>query len=232
MTIAPFFLGVAEVSQELWRAATGVDPAALRTFDAEDALGLHCTSYAGIVSRGDALPVVCVDFAMAARFANALSVREGLTPAYTLVDVPGAPAPEVRWDRAASGWRLPTGDEWEHAARAGRYGAEEAPEGLCATQNGADRSFLRLSPTTAGLPCDDGFAGPAPVEAFPPNAWGLRSMQGNVAEWVWAPDGDGQQEARGGHFAGVATHLRPSFTARYAPTQRAIHLGLRLARSR
>ncbi|MFZ5479886.1 MAG: formylglycine-generating enzyme family protein [Myxococcota bacterium] len=226
--IAPFRLGAGEVHQALWREVTGIDPSSHRVFDG--GLGMYCTTYAGVDYVGDDLPVVCVDLAGVARFANALSERHGLDPAYTIEEVAGEEAPLVRWDRGANGWRLPTGDEWEHAARAGRTGRIEVDDSadLCAWQNGRDLAFLRLSPRTDdALGCDDGYAGPAPVGAFPPNAWGLRSMTGNVAEWVWDPAG----RQRGTSFEGGEEHLRLSFTMSRPPETRALGIGFRLARA-
>jgi len=54
-------------------------------------------------ARGDRLPVESVSWWDAIRFCNALSHREGLTPAYRLrAEVEG-----VEWDASVDGYRLP-----------------------------------------------------------------------------------------------------------------------------
>lgn len=230
--VGGFLLGEGEVDQALWATVTGVPPSRNRVFD-DGGLGQFCTSYAGIDYIDDALPVVCIDFVSVVRFANTLSIMGGFTPAYALD--PRGRAADIRWDRTADGWRLPTSDEWEYAARAGRGGAwdVELAGDLCLTQNGADRRFFLLDPTQSdALTCDDGYAGPAPVRALPPNAWGLRSMAGNVQEWVWDTAASGRRTVRGSSFYGTAEHLRYSATARLAPDTRALSLGVRLARNR
>lgn len=76
----------------------------------------------------------------------------------------------VRWLSVQTGahYRLPSEAEWEYAARAGH--------GSC-------------GPTGSGANCDgcgSVWAGrqTAPVGSFPPNAFGLHDMQGNVLEWL------------------------------------------------
>lgn len=59
----------------------------------------------------------------AVRFCNLLSARHGFTPAYVLGEPDAQGACSVEWHRAASGYRLPTESELEHAAAArGRSG--------------------------------------------------------------------------------------------------------------
>lgn len=79
------------------------------------------------------------------------------------------------------GGRLPSCDEWEAAARAGSrerwpWGARFVP-GLANIWNGETHAA-----ETTG-PGGDGFVYLAPVRSFPPNAWGLYDVIGNVFEY-------------------------------------------------
>jgi formylglycine-generating enzyme required for sulfatase activity len=115
------------------------------------------------------------------------SWREPEGPGSHVHERPNHPVVHVSWNDAAAyaawaGQSLPTEAQWEYAARGGLqqqlypWGDELTPGGqhLCNIWQG---EFPRVD--TA----EDGFAGTCPVDAFPPNNFGLYSMTGNVWEW-------------------------------------------------
>lgn len=106
------------------------------------------------------------------------------------------PAENVSWSEAhevllETGLKLPSEARWECAARGGTttpWWTGEDRDSLRGNANLADASSARWveveSSERADWPDhDDGFPATAPVGSFPPNAFGLHDVCGNVSEW-------------------------------------------------
>lgn len=119
----------------------------------------------------------------------------------------------ARLNRASRwpGFRLPSEAEWEYACRAGgarAYGASDAIDRTRANYDGTR--------TTR-------------VGRFPPNAWGLFDMSGNVWEWTSDDHSPGLKVIRGGSWRFGADSARCALRYTHRPQDRGYSLGVRLA---
>jgi formylglycine-generating enzyme required for sulfatase activity len=188
--------------------------------------------------QGGDLPVENVSWFEAIRYRNALSLKEGLTPAYSLSGPDDRPI--VTWNREANGYRLPTEAEWEYACRAGTVTPFNTGENVTTDQANYYGSY-----PYDNYPRGEYRSRTVPVGGLPPNAWGLYETHGNVWEWCW--DWYGEYEAenrtyptgttsgdyrvnRGGGWYDFRRHLRSAYRAAHPPEGRTFNLGFRLAR--
>ena len=137
-------------------------------------------------AKGDDHPVVNISWYDCIKWCNARSEAEGLSPVYLVkgeVYRSGIQTPEI--NPSANGFRLPTVDEWQYAARGGRTGLR-FPWGNSISHKEANYTGMRDSAWPYDM--EDGphpkygWHSSAPVASFKPNGYGLFDMVGNVWE--------------------------------------------------
>lgn len=111
-------------------------------------------------------------------------------PGSGLADRMQHPVVHVSWNDAVafSGWagmRLPTEAEWEYAARGGLE-QKLYPWGDKLRPDGQHRCNIWQGEFPNVDTGEDGYKGTCPVDAFPPNGFGLYSLAGNA--WDWCAD--------------------------------------------
>lgn len=112
------------------------------------------------------LPVEQVSWYDAVEFCNRLSKQAGLEPAYSI------DRSFVEWNRNANGYRLPTVEEWQYAAKGGQ-------EFVYSGSGKLDE---------VGWYKDNSEGKTHPVAQKAHNGYGLYDMSGNVGEWCWGSD--------------------------------------------
>ena len=204
VTVSSFYMGRFPVTQADYQEIAGTNPSQF---------------------RGPNLPVEQVSWFDAVEYCNKRSVKEGLTPAYTIA------GENVTWNRNANGYRLPTEAEWEYACRAGT----QTP------------FYTGTSVDNAGWYTGNSRNRTQPVGEKEPNAWGLYDLHGNVLEWCWDwlgnnYSGEAQTDPlgvssgtrrvyRGGCWRFEAHQNRSAFRYGNFPNLRIFIIGFRVARN-
>ena len=141
-------------------------------------------------------PVEMVSWYDAIYFCNKLSMKKGLSPVYAVdgeTDVTkwnytphkGKKLEgEVTQNTSASGFRLPTVEEWQYAARGGQNYEYSGSNNLDEVGWCSDNSGKRIHP----------------VAQKKANGYGLYDMSGNVWEWCWDDYDGSDRYLCGGNF--------------------------------
>ncbi len=217
LTIDSFYMDQYPVTKALWDAIR------------EWALENGYTDLPAGGGKGPDHPVHSVNWYDAVKWCNARSERDGLIPVYGhwIAATPpdyllygvyrtGEPThTDVNQDTSANGYRLPTGTEWEYAARGGLSGrrfpwddANTVQHTRANYQSRTEEAYDTSSTQgyheaywTGGVPYT------SPVGSFAPNGYGLYDMAGNVSEWCWNPQG-ALRQVRSGGWSSYAHWLR------------------------
>lgn len=189
-------MGMTAVTQRLYEKVMGENPSYFQLFN--DELEDYERDSLEEEGNSDNNPVERVSWFDAIYFCNKLSLMEGLEPAYS-VDGETDPAyweytphqgesldSDVYCDWSSDGYRLPTNEEWDEAAKGGenfKYsGSDDLDEvgWYEGNSNGISHSVAQKKA----------------------NGYGLYDMSGNVSEWTWdiGPHGTEERFIRGGSF--------------------------------
>lgn len=152
--------------------------------------------------NADNIPVVNVSLLDAVEFCNRLSDKEGYERAYTFT------GDKVAWNKDASGYRLPTVDEWMYAAKGNEKFKYSGSDNLDEVAWFANSTLDKKSKIVRNKKWEKNNTLPghtitsAQVGAKKkPNAYGIYDMSGNVEEICWKEKKDGYEIFRcGGSF--------------------------------
>jgi formylglycine-generating enzyme required for sulfatase activity len=212
--VAAFMMGTHEVTRALWAEVMEESP-----WDRTE----MCIIYG---ADDDTRPVECISLIEALVFANRLSIRDGLEPVYSSADDAFADV-----DDYASGYRLPSASEWLLALGEGRGEKSGVSGDVCASANVFDRARQqdRESKPDHGFACDDGQVDSQPVGERAANENGMFDIQGNVREWLWTENDDGDALIRTTAGLSYRSTTKSHALVRLGSARRE-GMGLRLAR--
>lgn len=225
--VKTFSLGRYEVTWGLWKQVR--DWAVQNGYDLT-AIGAGCD---------DDHPVRGVNWFDVVKWCNARTEWENATlgasyePAYrhlgAIYRSGQPPVSEIECRVGTSGYRLPSPEEREYAARGGRLAVGHPyPGGVVANE------VAWHAANSGGALCDfSGGRGTRPVGGLLDNELGLHDLAGNLAEWTGAglSSAPGLRIVPGGHWNAPPASLLHTAFLEVPPADRSDEIGFRMARS-
>ena len=192
----------------------------------------------------------------ASRRANLAKVESDLNPDPSRFKGDNRPVEKVSWDDAVEfckrlsretgrEYRLPSEAEWEYACRAGTTTPFHFGETITTDLANYDGNY-----TYASEPKGEKRGSTTDVGIFPPNAFGLYDMHGNLWEWcadhwhknyegaptdgsAWLSDNENQfRLLRGGSWDDCPSFCRSAYRYYYYRVNRIVNIGFRVVCSR
>ena len=211
-TVATFQIGKYEVTWGEWKEVR--DWAVANGYS--DLAGVGDTYPSG---SADNFPVCNVSWYDIAKWSNAKSEKEGLTPVYQVSGATyktGQSVPTV--NSGANGYRLPTEKEWEWAARGGT------------SSQGYTYSGSNDANAVAWFNSNSGNGSNA-VGTKAANELGISDMSGNIFEWCEDVVSNSYRRIRGGSWGSGADYCSVALRVSSSSDNRNNSIGFRLARS-
>lgn len=190
--IKDFYLAKYVVTQKLYESVMGQNPS---------------------LSKGAGKPVESVSWYDAVTFCNKLSEKEGKTPCYRI------DGRNTHCDKNADGYKIPTEEEWEYAARGGkeqdsfRYAGSDAADEVAWYKDNSSGDVHAVGQKKA-------------------NRLGLYDMSGNVREWCWDSAFGGKRCLCGGSWSDDRDSCQVESDESALPEAKSRSAGFRLLYSR
>ncbi len=157
----PFYIGVFEVTQRQWERVMGTWPSVFKNERYRDGRPVEKVSYNDIRGARDGANWPATNSVDAASFMGRLRARTG------------------------KAFDLPTEAQWEYACRAGTETALNTGKNLTDKETCPNMAEAGRYKGNSGDGAQNGDTkvGTAEAGSYPPNAWGLYDLHGNVWEW-------------------------------------------------